>query len=356
MKNILFTVYTEYQLTLALNDVFINKVYDVNTDKITFLIKHENLHKRMDRPFNFNDLGVNIIHFYDDIHYKNQLSSETKVLIDNILQSKWDTFILFQENDSLNCLLSYQLDKKGTKVCLYQDGLKAYNPMKSRSYGQLKSELEMRLWWRRNGYKPDPLFNAFRSHKYGFLKGVSSIHVTFPEKYINWNQKTIYKIDLVRSVQLFQLMKKVFNLEDFILDQVEDTIFIISQSMRDDNTFERMLVQFVLERFAHKKIYLKSHPTQFKIYRDFIEELKLIYNDKIEIIDDKIPAEYLIMQLRNSIVISTISTSMFLNNPDCKFYFTFEIAKPYMPRFDRYDTINPTPHVKSILSSEEILF
>ena len=356
MSKVLFTVYTEYQLTLALNEIFINKIYDPNTDKITLVIKHEKLHNRMDRPFEFDGLGIEIIHFNDDLDYKRSLSKDTKEFIDSVLQIKWDTFILFQENDALNCLLTYQLMKKGAKVCLYQDGLKAYNPMKSRSYGQLKTELEMRIWWRKNGYKSDPLLNAIHSHKYGFLVGVSRIHVTFPENYFNWNRKKVCKIEIEKSDKLFDLMKTVFQLENFILNKVDDTVFIISQSMRDDNSFERMLVEYLVASFANKKIYLKAHPINYKPYKDFIEEVKKKFAGKIEVIDEKVPAEFLIMQLKNSIVVSTISTSMFLNNPDCTFYYTLELAKHHISRFNRYNTSNPTTHSRSVNSLEEISF
>ncbi len=356
MKNILFNVYTEYQLSLTLNEIFINKVYDLSTHKITLVIKHEKLHKRMDRPFDFDGLGLDIIHFNDDIHFKQALSAPTKELVNSLLSKNWDCFIIFQENDPLNCLLSYQLNKKGTEVRLYQDGLKAYNPMKSRSYGQLKMELEMRIWWKKNGYKADPLVNAINAYRYAFLKGVSKVYVTFPEKYKNWNKKVLRKIEIEKSTQLFELMNKVFKLDRFILKEVEGTVFFISQSMRDDNTFEKLMIDYLLKSFPDKKIYLKSHPINYKPYRDFIDEVKVKFVDKVEVIDGQVPAEFLIMQLKNSVVVSTISTSMFINNPDCNFYYTFEIAKPYMPRFDRYDTVNPTPHVKSIVSFEEILF
>jgi len=355
MKNILFTVYTEYQLILALNEIFVQKVYDTNKFNITLVIKHEKMHMRMDRPFNFAGLGIEILHFNDDLDIRKSLSLYSKEFISNILIKKWDYFILFQENDVLNCLLSFQLYKKGTEVRLYQDGLKAFNPMKSRSYGQLKIELQMRWWWMKNGYKADPVFNSINCYRYGFLKGVSKIFVTFPEKYINWNNKQIEKIEIQKSTQLFELIKQIFLLDDFILKENENVIFIISQSMRDDNTFEKMLIQDLTEKFPNRKIYLKSHPIKFTPYRDFINKLKSDTASKIEVIDGLVPAEFLIMQLNNSIVISTISTSMFLNNPSCTFYYTFEIAKPYMPRFNRFDTINPTSHVKSILSFKEIL-
>jgi len=356
MRNILITVFTEYQLILALNEIFINKVYDPYSDMIMLVIKHERLHHRMNRPFDFDGLGIEIIDFNDDIDYKKSLSKNTKEFIDSVLQIKWDTFILFQENDTLNCLLTYQLMKRGTKVCLFQDGLKAFNPMKSRSYGQLKTELEMRIWWRKNGYKSDPLLNAIHSHKYGFLKGVSRIHVTFPESYINWNRKEVCKIEISKSDKLFDLMKTVFQLENFILDKVDDAVFIISQSMRDDNTFERMLIEYLVRSFRNKKIYLKAHPINFKPYKDFIEEVKQKFAGKIEVIDGKVPAEFLIMQLKNSIVVSTISTSMFLNNPVCKFYYALELAKPHISRFNRYNTTNPTTHSRSVNSLEEISF
>lgn len=354
MKKILINTYTEYQLLLALNEIFVNKTYPIQEFEITILIKIESLHKRMEREFNFDSLGVKIVYFKDDFSMSDKLSSASKLLINEILSIDWDTFILFQENDFLNTMLSYNLDKKGTVVRLYQDGLKAYNPLKSRSYGQLKIELKVRLFWFKNGYSCDPMLNALNAYKYGFLKGVKNIHVTFPEAYNNWNNKNVVKINIEKSNTLFELMKEVFVLHNYILNQTKDVIFFVSQSMRDDNSFERQLIEYLIAKFDNKKIYLKSHPILFKPYRDFIEELKSKYSNRIEVIDDKLPAEFLIMQLEDSIVISTISTSMFLNNPTCRFYYTFELAKNQINRFNRYETINPTKHVMSVNSFEEI--
>lgn len=355
MKNILFTIYTEYQLILALNEIFINNVYNIGTDKITFIIKHEKAHNRMDRPLNIEGLGIDVIRFDDDINFKESLSKTTKNLIDNILTKKWDDFILFQENDPLNCLLSFQLNKKGTVVRLYQDGLKAYNPMKSRSYGQLLIEIKQRVWWFLNGYKSDPLINVFSAFKYGFLKGVSKIHVTFPEKYDNWNKKQIEKILFNCNESIYELIKKVFLLENKELKLNEDVVFFISQSMRDDNVFESSLLDFLIHKFPDKPIYIKSHPTQWDFYRAFIDSLKERKTKNLIILDEKIPAEFYIMQLKKSILVSTASTSMLLNNESCRYFFTIELAKPYMPLLNRYSTTNPTKHVLSIENFDQIV-
>ena len=150
------------------------------------------------------------------------------------------------------------------------------------------------------------------------------------------------------------LVKKVFSLSTVSIDHSEDSIFLISQTMRDDNSFERALIDYLLKAFPNKKLYLKSHPTDFKLYRDFIDEVNNKYQ-KVEVLDDPVPAEYFLMQLNNCIVVSTISTSMFLNNTNCRYYYTHKIARDSMKRFDRYHTDNPTPHVVCVNSFDEIV-
>jgi len=354
-RNVLFTVYTEYQLILAVNDIFINKKFPIDIYQITIVIKLENMHKRMNKTYNLENLGLKVIYFEDDLLTSKKISTASKTIVDALLKKKWNHFIYFQENDTLNTMLSYSLAKKGVSLSLYQDGLKAYNPLKKRSYGQLIGEIKVRLWWINNGYKCDPILNSWNAYKYSFLKGTKLVNVTFPDAYNNYNNKIIEKINIKKSEELIKLISGVFSLDSFYLNEKNDVIFMISQSMRDDNTFEQLLINHLINKYPTKKIYIKSHPTQLKIYRDFIEKIKIQNSNEVTIIDDRVPAEFFLMQLSNSVVVSTISTSMFLENEDCRYYYTFDMAKPYIPRFNQYDTMNPTAHVKSVTSFEDII-
>lgn len=83
-------------------------------------------------------------------------------------------------------------------------------------------------------------------------------------------------------------------------------------------------------------------------------QYKMIKN--AQIVDSIIPAELFIMNLSKSIIISQGSTSMFLNNPDNKFYYIYELLENDIKRLKRYKMCNPAPHIKSVKSIEEITF
>lgn len=352
-KKVLFLIYTEYQLILSLNEI--TKI-EYSSFEITFLIKRNHDTGRLVQDLDLSLL--NVVYFFWDhkISFSTPANTIVKESINNLLNANYNRVCYFQEQDPLVVILSSYYNNKKAEVWLFQDGLKPYNKMKSPSLGQMKGDIKQNRWIKKSGFKVFDYFSFFKCHKYGFLKGTQKLFLTFPESYDNWNNKIIEKIELKKSDELIEKLKLVFKWDGELFTQKKNVIFFVSQSMRDDNTFEQMLLDYLLVKYSNSHFYLKSHPTNFPLYRKFIENLKTSqYSNRITILDTKMPAELFIMQLEDSIIISTISTSMFLDNPNCRFYYTHEMSKPYIPRFKRYDTINPTPHTKTVYSFEEII-
>jgi predicted metal-binding protein len=353
MKNILFAIYTEYQLLLAVNEMLQN--YDSQEYDVTFLIKRSKRNGRLCQELNLSQLPVSEIMWDFDLDSGNKIDEAPLMVINQLLEVHWDKFIYFQEEDRLTVILANVLMRKGTKNVLFQDGLKPYNAMKSRSLGQVKWNIRQMRWLRSNNFKANPIFSLLNCHRYAYLKATSKVFLTFPEAYHNWNNKPIGKIEIQKSERLKEKLEEVFLWDDELMKTKAKSIFFVSQFMRDDGTFELKLLDYLIDSFPNHTLYIKFHPLSLQWDKAFVEKVKEIgTRHDIQIVDSKIPAELFIMQLKDSIVVSSISTSMFLDNPDCRFYYVYEIAKAYIPRFGRYHVLNPTPHVMTVQKFEDI--
>jgi hypothetical protein len=354
-KKVLFAIFTEYQLLLSINEINNSQYADTGFEKY-FLIKRSQSNGRLNQALDFSALDVTVKYWDEDINFNRPIPINLKNDIEELLAVQWDTFIYFQEQDPLVVLLTQYFARKKTKNFLFQDGLKPYNKMKSRSLGQVKNNIKQTVWLQKQGFKHNDYFSFVNCHKYGFLKGTHKLFLTFPEAYDNWNRKPIENIKIENSETFKNVAGKVFLWEENLLKETENAIFFVSQFMRDDGTFELNLINYLIENFKNSTIYIKFHPLTLKWDQKFVASVKsLCEKHNIIIITSKIPAELFIMQLTDSIIISSISTSMFLDNKACRFYYTYEIAKSFIPRFNRYDTFNPTPHVKTLYSFEEII-
>jgi len=125
----------------------------------------------------------------------------------------------------------------------------------------------------------------------------------------------------------------------------------MNQPLHDDGSFEIGVLRKLMEKYPESKIYIKYHPLTSEVKMNKYKEL-----DNVVVIDSQIPAELFISQLKNSLILSICSTSMFINNENCKFYWLNEIQENNnVTRLKRFNIINPTNHIISAKSVEEIV-
>ena len=126
----------------------------------------------------------------------------------------------------------------------------------------------------------------------------------------------------------------------------------MNQPMHDDGSFEVSTLKYLENKYPHATIYIKNHPLTSQVKLDAYKAL-----NKVKIIDSKIPAELFISQLEDSIVFSVCSTSMFINNRTCRFYYTFAIEENNtIERLKKYKVINPSKHIVSVNHVDAIEF
>ncbi len=349
-KKILIFVHTEYHLLLAINQILgiynDPKLYDIE------LFIRARGGKRLTQKLDFSSLPISAKYFNEEVTINKKLSQKARTAIEELLKKKPDVFIFFQEMDPLMVILSGHFAKNGTENCLYQDGLKPYVHLKFHSLGLLKHFHKQNLWLKKNGFPVDSWLSPIWAKKYAHLKSISKTYLTFPEAYTNWSKKQVEKIEMIPLPLLNQALKKAFHWDEKMLPERETVIFYMSQPMHDDGVAETKFLQEISERFPSNKIYIKLHPLTNDLK---IQQYKKFSN--LEIIRSQIPAELFIMNLKKSLILSVNSTSMFLNNPENKFYYLYEIFKKDIKRLSRYKLKNnPAPHITVVEKLDAINF
>jgi hypothetical protein len=313
-EKICYLVHTEYHLLLSITDIM-ERYNDDDKYDIYIVIKRKKNSKRLNQELDIDFLPYHFIFLEVDINLASKLNPEEKQDIDELGKIDFSTFIFFQEQDPVTVVLIDKLAAKGTKIYLFQDGLKAYifDTMKF-SLGLIQDNIKANKWIKRNGYAVSDPFSFLRCRKYAFLKNIDKVFLTFPEAYNNRNNKSVGLLSTAFTEELRNVLKRVFKWQDDLLPVRENVIFFMNQPMGDDGSFEINLLKNLRKRYPNNVLYIKLHPLTSDAILQRYKEL-----DNISVINSKVPAELFISELKNSIVMSVYSSSMFINNESCKF-------------------------------------
>ncbi|GAA4080500.1 hypothetical protein GCM10022389_28270 [Flavobacterium cheonanense] len=351
-EKIVYLIHTEYHLLLSINDI-LQKYSDTSKFEVQVLLKQSSKSTRLkqDLDLNFLPFTYKIINFNIDLNSK--LTFSEKEVLEELLENKLSVFIFFQEQDPISIILINKYVENKTKIYLYQDGLKPYviNGMKF-SLGMVLYNIKQNQWIKKNGYSVKNYFSFLICKRYGYLRGIDKLFLSFPNAYTNWNNLPIEPISTKFTDSFKTIIKQVFHWDSSLLCEKEGVIFFMNQPMNDDGSFEVSVLKKLKLKYPKNLIYIKNHPLTSKVKLEKYKEL-----DNIIIINSKIPAELFISELKNSIILSICSTATFINNEDCKFYWIDQIMEDNnVERLKRYNLINPTPHVITVKSVNDIVF
>lgn len=351
-EKICFFVHTEYHLLLSIH-ALLTQYSDSSRYEVEFILKRTTKSPRLKLDLDFSSLPCKYRFLDFDLKLNTLLKAEEKQKLDEVLQLEFAEFNFFQEQDPITLIILHHYKKKGTKINLFQDGLKPYIAH-SMSFSPTLwvNNIKQNLWIRKNGYTVSNWFSFINSKMYGFLKEIDQLYLTFPQSYINWNKLPVKTMSLDYTPDFVAVLKKVFQWDEALLEKRERVIFFMNQPMHDDGTFEVSVLKKLQHNYPGSTIYIKNHPITTQVKLNAYKTL-----DNVEIINSKIPAELFISQLENSIVLSVCSTSMFINNPDCKFYYIFAVKEQNnIERLKKYSVINPSEHIITASNLEEIEF
>ena len=131
----------------------------------------------------------------------------------------------------------------------------------------------------------------------------------------------------------------------------KNDILFVDQRIDGTSDFIRVLSN----KFPTSTIYVKLHPRSPETWAYDFKELpnvKMIENMK------GIPLELLIQMLYGVVVVSAYSSALLMDNPNCKFYYSYPwyAQRGYgKGEFEEKNIFNPTKHIKVIASVEEIV-
>lgn len=351
-ERICYFIHTEYHLLLSIGDI-LAKYSDANRFEVSLILKRTSKSTRLKQDLDLSFLPYNIKVLDFTIDLKSKLVPAEKLVLDNLLNEQYSVFCFFQEQDPITIILINKYRENNTKIHLYQDGLKPYvmNGMKF-SPSLVLNNIKQNQWISKNGYTVKNYLSFLNCKKYGFLNGIDKLLLTFPEVYDNWNNIQLEAINPIFDEKFKSTLNRIFHWKSSLLQEREKVIFFMNQPMHDDGSFELSILKKLKIKYPASRIYIKNHPLTSSVKLEKYKEL-----EGITIIDSKIPAELFISELRESIVFSICSTSMFINNVDSKFYWVNQIAENNnIKRLKKFNIINPTKHIINVKSVDEIVF
>ncbi|WP_338647719.1 polysialyltransferase family glycosyltransferase [Flavobacterium sp. KS-LB2] len=340
IKNV-YVVLTEYQFLQAVNiatgvyntESYINTIYIIrngtrlqglDTTKITVL----------------NNITTHVID-----------NRTTKDIATIILREKPNHFLFFQAINAVNIYIAYKLSKKGVEISLGPDGYSAYAKF-NKKYHFLSvirdSIKENKILVENKLFVP---FLRFDYYTYGCHKFINTLWITHPEQYVHSakNKPNVIKLPEFNT-DCISFIAHCFNYYDDF--PIENVIYYFNQPLWENlyNTdFE--FLEAVLNQFPQKKIAVKLHPLTTKTNKQ-----KYQNNDRIILIESMVPAEVLLIKLKNCIVFSGWSTVLITENRHCNYYFNYPIFKKTNDFIINQLEIPALNHIKMITNPSEMKF
>lgn len=348
MKIVVF-VHTEYHLMLCMNEILKNpsskfKVY------ITLNPKHNRLNLDLDFS-GINNTSFEVLRIHVD--FKGLFSEEHKILLQSLIEQKYDRLYFFQEQDALLLSVIKTMKKINSRceICLFQDGLKPYNKFKGYSPSMAMWDFDTWRWLWRNGIKEFKPFKLLHTKKYAYTDEVDFVYLTYPESYDNWNRKKLVKIEFFNHQEFKASLEKLFRWKEDLLSIKSDAILYMSKPLKSHSPSVEFEFLRNLKLRLDKPLILKLHP-------DTSEEGLMRYKeigDDVHIIHSLLPGELFIMNLTNSVIVSMNSTSLFYNSPSNRYYFVINLFRSKVKRLQRFDfQKSPSDHIKMVDWIEEI--
>jgi hypothetical protein len=341
-KNV-FVVLTEYQFLQAVNlataiyssSEYINSIYIV-LNGLRFKNINENSISK------FNNITFSLCDF--------KLSQ--KEIANLILWENPNHFFFFQTISNLNIYLSHTLSKRGVEISLGPDGYKVYANYNKKHYllSVIKDSFKHNLNMIKNNIFSGKV-HLFDYYRYGYYNFIDNLWITHPEKYYHKSKNKVNILKLPKfNKNCIDLVKIYFYFN--INFPTQDAIYFFNQPLWGGLIEKEVaFLENVLHVFPSNTIVLKLHPLT-----DLKTKEKYNSIEGLTVLDSSVPAEVLLLSLKNCIVYSGWSTVLITENPKCNYYFNFPIYKALNDNvLDQTDVILLN-HITTIKSPEEMKF
>ena len=275
-----------------------------------------------------------------------------KVVVDHILNEKPDHFIFFQAISPVNVHLAYTLKKRGVEISLGPDGYGTYAVFNKRYnfLSLLKNSLKDNYFLYKNKLFTGKI-HKFDYYKHGNNSFIDNLWISHPEQYIHQSKNSvkILKLPILNS-KCVDFIKKCYQFSGSYA--TEKAIYYFCHPLYPELVEEEMkFLRGVLNRFNENKLIIKLHPLTNE---ETISRYESLPN--VQIIRSKIPAEVLLLSLRNCVVFTGWSTTLITENATCNYYFNYPIYEALKHPILSQIIIMPLHHIEMINSPEEMKF
>jgi len=331
-KTNVFLVRTQYHMVMTANTIF-NEYKEYNN--IVYYLKGR--------------INIDFMSTIDFIEFKELERNKfgNADFVSTIKKINPVRFFFFQENCSETLFVINKLAKTTIIISLLQDGTKPYHHYRKKRllYCILRDTFnDYKEMFQR---KQVALIGFHNNYKYAFSKEVDEVWLTYREKYNNRTNKKLIQLPYY-SPESIDFSNKLFN---FKVDFDVESILYLGQAWKQIYwEREKEIFDYLIQKYPNKKIIYKAHPNsesgQLDLYKEY---------ENILVIKNKIPAELYVLVMKNTIILSAASTSMFAYNETCKYYYTYKLYY-FGNIFTQVDIGNPTDYIVNIDKLEEIVF
>jgi hypothetical protein len=340
-KNV-YLVLTEYQFLQAINlatSTYSNKNYS----NIIYILRSGRRLMGIDatKEWILDNIQIHIL--------ENKTPKEIATVI---LNETPEHFFIFQGNSALNVFLGDAISRRGVEISLGPDGYGMYSVYKKKHpiLTLIKDTYQGNQWLLKNELFKGKI-HRFDYYKYGNHKFINNVWVTHPEKYIHQanNKVNILKLPDFNK-KCIDSIKKCFDFKDEF--PVENAIYYFNQPLWPELLEKEFnFLKGVLKSFPNKCIILKLHPLTSPKVKSMYHEI-----DRLQIIESTVPAEVMLISLKNCIIFTGWSSVLITENKTCNYYFNYPIYKGNDVKFLNQSELVVLDHITLVDKPELMKF
>lgn len=311
----------------------------------------------------FKDINIYNLESVGNIEYRKFDEAEflTREFMDRVGNECTNTLFLFNLNYPHFLFIAESLRRSKVETALVQDGLGLYmylpftvrerigNLQRSFHYIKKLGLMDIRFLIKCFGFEGrwGKVFNSYDVLAMSSL--ISQIWLTIPEGASYAKEKVCpipkFGQNALNYARCFFRYKDNENL----MFKKNDFLFV---DQRIDGTAD--FISELSRKYLESTIYVKLHPRSPESWANDFNKLP-----NVKMIDSMkgIPLELLIQTLSKVVVITAYSAALLMDNPSCKFYYTYPwfAKKGYgKGEFEEKSIVNPTNHIQVIDSLEEV--
>jgi hypothetical protein len=253
----------------------------------------------------------------------------------------YDNLFVFHLYRTLEAYIVYKM-KKSTVVHLVEDGALFYHKMERRG---LVSRL--RMTWTIYREMLQMRLRFFKLIFYRFhlwdSADVDVICMTRPDLFVGRSnlKKPIRYIHLFPDQKMISDCERYFNVP---IPHLKNCLIYISFKVYSERDADReiKIIDYLFKKSRYNNLFIKLHPAarQFQI-----DKMKSHYGDSVVL--NNLPAELYLAKAVDSDIFSVASTSMFYNNPACKYY-SLKLVCQHLGLYAQWKNVQLPSHVTMI--------